>query len=377
MAVYVKKYNGSAWVDAAVKRYNGSAWVDATVNKWDGSKWVQLYPEVAVSTTETITGSSTTWTYRNSKYKNWKQEDAKQGDGSSYSDGDSHNFGFLNLSSSKFAGYKNVNSVSSAKYTAVRGGAGTYNTNQTIKFYRSNVVASSSAATPSGTCSGLFTTTTGGPGSGGTMSNRTIASDTLSNCLSWMNAVDSKPQLYIASSTAADYLSIKGASKMTATYVYMAKMAVFTNANEPMLINLNRLTNMSESEVYHKMVIYPHEENMTLAEIIANREEKNLEEITYDSIIEGYKKQIVTSGSSIVDNKIKVNLNYLTDEHIPEYSIDNETFYPLISNEIDTYVGELPKEFNKNKHNVYIRVVNKVKDCIDFEYVKEPLFLIL
>lgn len=33
MAVYVKKYNGSAWVDAAVKRYNGSAWVDATVNK--------------------------------------------------------------------------------------------------------------------------------------------------------------------------------------------------------------------------------------------------------------------------------------------------------------------------------------------------------
>ena len=58
MAIYVKRYNGSSWVDGVVKRYNGSSWVDAYTYRWDGSKWVQIYPETAITVTDkTLTGS--------------------------------------------------------------------------------------------------------------------------------------------------------------------------------------------------------------------------------------------------------------------------------------------------------------------------------
>ena len=40
----IKKWNGSAWVDAENKRWDGSAWVDAYTYKWDGSNWIQIYP---------------------------------------------------------------------------------------------------------------------------------------------------------------------------------------------------------------------------------------------------------------------------------------------------------------------------------------------
>ena len=229
--IQVKKYNGSAWVDGAVKKYNGSSWVDGYTYKWNGSAWVQIYPDTFVSTSKTITGSSTTWTYRAKVYKNWKKEDAKQGSGGKYSSsggsGDSNHYGFLNLSSNKFTGHGDVNSVNSASYTAKRGGAGTYNVNQTIKFYRGNVVpTSSSSASPVNTLSGKFTCTTGSNvGSGGTMSNRSITG--LDNFKNWMNGVSSKPQLYISSTASADYLSIKGAATVKASYVYRADVITY------------------------------------------------------------------------------------------------------------------------------------------------------
>ena len=40
----IKKWNGSAWVDAENKRWDGSNWVDAYTYKWDGSAWIQIYP---------------------------------------------------------------------------------------------------------------------------------------------------------------------------------------------------------------------------------------------------------------------------------------------------------------------------------------------
>lgn len=40
----IKKWNGSAWVDAENKRWDGSNWVDAYTYKWDGSNWIQIYP---------------------------------------------------------------------------------------------------------------------------------------------------------------------------------------------------------------------------------------------------------------------------------------------------------------------------------------------
>ena len=49
----IKKWNGSAWVDAENKRWDGSNWVDAYTYKWDGSNWIQIYP--ATFTNKTVT----------------------------------------------------------------------------------------------------------------------------------------------------------------------------------------------------------------------------------------------------------------------------------------------------------------------------------
>ena len=407
--IQVKKYNGSAWVNGAVKKYNGSSWVDAYTYKWNGSAWVQIYPDTFVSTSKTITGSSTTWTYRAKVYKNWKQEDAKQGSGGKYSSsggsGDSNHYGFLNLSSNKFTGHGDVNSVSSASYTAKRGGAGTYNKNQTIKFYRGNVVpTSSSSASPVNTLSGKFTCTTGSNvGSGGTMSNRSITG--LDNFKNWMNGVSSKPQLYISSTASEDYLSIKGASTVKASYVYHADIVIYTpppsgggaavmsyGLRSPSSTYNTRTTTTSfgsgsvlkkvQSTVddgYHTMVIYPEEKNMTLDEIVAYRTENNLPDISTNDILTDYVKQIVIKDIKIDSdtNTVTAVLDGLQDGHIPEYSIDGTNYSFMPSSTVDTYVGDLTPEFDKNRHYVYIRVRNEKTDSIDFEYIEEPLFLVV
>ena len=403
--IQIKKYNGSAWVDGAVKKYNGSSWVDGYTYKWNGSAWVQIYPDTFVSTSKTITGSSTTWTYRAKVYKNWKQEDAKQGSGGNYSSsggsGDSNHYGFLNLSSNKFTGHGDVNSVSSASYTAKRGGAGKYNVNQTIKFYRGNIVPTSpSSASPVDTLSGNFTCTTGSNvGSGGTMSNRSITG--LDNFKNWMNGVSGKSQLYISSTASADYLSIKGASTVKASYVYRADVITYVPSGggaasyglrSPSNTYSTRTTTTSfgsgsvlkkvqstVDDAYHTMVIYPEEKNMTLDEIVAYRTENNLPDISTNDILTDYVKQPVIKDFKIDhdNHMVKVQLDGLQDGHIPEFSIDGDNYYFMSSPSVDIYTGDLTSEFDKNRDYVYIRVRNEITDSIDLEYIEEPLFLVV
>lgn len=403
--IQIKKYNGSAWVDGAVKKHNGSSWVDGYTYKWNGSAWVQIYPDTFVSTSKTITGSSTTWTYRAKIYKNWKQEDAKQGSGGNYSSsggsGDSNHYGFLNLSSNKFTGHGDVNSVSSASYTAKRGGAGKYNNNQTIKFYRGNVVPTSpSSASPANTLSGNFTCTTGSNvGSGGTMSNRSISG--LDNFKNWMNGVSGKSQLYISSTASADYLSIKGASTVKASYVYRADVITYVpsgggaavmSLRSPSSTYNTRTTTTSfgsgsvlkkvqftVDDAYHTMVIYPEEKNMTLDEIVAYRTENNLPDISINDILTDYVKQPVIKDFKIDhdNHMVKVQLDGLQDGHIPEFSIDGDNYYFMSSPSVDIYTGDLTSEFDKNRDYVYIRVRNEITDSIDLEYIEEPLFLVV
>ena len=388
-----------------VKKYNGSSWVDGYTYKWNGSAWVQIYPDTFVSTSKTITGSSTTWTYRAKVYKNWKQEDAKQGSGGNYSSsggsGDSNHYGFLNLSSDKFTGHGDVNSVSSASYTAKRGGAGTYNVNQTIKFYRGNVVPTSpSSASPVDTVSGKFTCTTGSNvGSGGTMSNRSITG--LDNFKNWMNGVSSKPQLYISSTASADYLSVRGASTVKASYVYRADVITYIpsgggaasySLRSPSNTYSTRTTTTSfgsgsvlkkvqstVDDAYHTMVIYPEEKNMTLDEIVAYRTENNLPDISINDILTDYVKQPVIKDFKIDhdNHMVKVQLDGLQDGHIPEFSIDGDNYYFMSSPSVDIYTGDLTSEFDKNRDYVYIRVRNEITDSIDLEYIEEPLFLVV
>lgn len=397
MTIYVKKYNGSAWVDGAVKRWNGSSWVDAYTYKWNGSAWQQIYPETAISTTKTVSGGSTTttYTYRNLDYKNWKQEDAKQGNGnpnaSSTGIADRHNIGWLNVSSSGFTGTGNINSISSASYTGTRGGAGAYNTNQTIKFYRG---PSRPSGSPVSSLAGLFTSTTGGPGSGGAISAKAIASDTYTNLMAWMNGTSSKPYLYINSTTSADYLSLKGQSSIKATYVYIAAAAAYnldSDSNTATYdlrstkttsfasgLTLQKSVPSNNSNIY-RMVLYPEEIGMTLEEVMAHREENNLDDISSNDVLTDYVKQPIIKDFNIDrDNYIvKVQLDGLKEGHIPEFSIDGDNYYLMSSSSVDIYTGDLTSEFDKNRDYVYVRVRNEITDSIDLEYIEEPLFLVV
>ena len=404
--IQVKKYNGSAWVNGAVKKYKGSSWVDAYTYKWNGSAWVQIYPDTFVSVSnKSVTGSSTTWSYRAQIYKNWKQEDAKQGNGGHYSNsggsGDSNHYGFLNLSSDKFTGHGNVNSVSSATYSGKRGGAGNYNNNQTIKFYRGSIVPTAAGSTaPTSDVTGNFTCTTGSNvGNGGSISNKSISGTT--NLISWMNGVGGKKQLYIYSNSASDYLSLKGASTIKATYVYRADVITYTppkasaasySLRSPSNTYSTRTTTTSfgsgsvlkkvqstVDDAYHTMVIYPEEKNMTLDEIVAYRTENNLPDISTNDILTDYVEQIVIKDIKIDSDTHTVTtvLEGLQDGHIPEYSIDGTNYNFMPSSTVDTYYGDLTPEFDKNRDYVYIRVRNEKTDSIDFEYIEEPLFLVL
>lgn len=403
MTIYVKKYNGSAWVDGAVKKWNGSSWVDGYTYRWNGSGWVQIYPDTYVSTTKTVTGSSTTWSYRAQVYRNWKREDAKQGNGGNYNNsggsGDSTHYGFLNLSASKFTGYGKVNSVSSASYTAKRGGAGYYNNNQTIKFYRGSIVPTAAGSTsPTNDLSGNFTCTTGSNvGSGGTMSNRSISG--LDNFKNWMNGVSNKLQLYIYSNSSSDYLSISGASTVKASYVYSSDTVMYASPSSasyslrPSASTFGTRTTTTSfgsgkvlkkvqstvDNAYHTMVIYPEEKGMTLDEIVAYRTENNLPDISSNNVLTDYVKQIIINDFKIDSdtNTVTVILDGLQDGHIPEYSIDGTNYNFMPSSTVDTYVGDLTSEFDKNRDYVYIRVRNEKTDSIDFEYIEEPLFLVL
>lgn len=405
--IQVKKYNGSAWVDGAVKKYNGSSWVDGYTYKWNGSAWVQIYPDTFVSVSnKSVTGSSTTWSYRAQIYKDWKQEDAKQGNGGHYSSsggsGDSTHYGFLNLSSDKFTGHGNVNSVSSATYSGKRGGAGKYNNNQTIKFYRGSIVPTAAgSSSPTSNVTGNFTCTTGSNvGNGGSISNRSISGTT--NLISWMNGVSGKKQLYIYSNSSSDYLSLKGASTIKATYVYRADVITYKppkasaasySLRSPSASAFSTRTTTTSfgsgsvlkkvqstvDDAYHTMVIYPEEKNMTLDEIVAYRTENNLPDISTNDILTDYVEQIVIKDIKIDSDTHTVTtvLEGLQDGHIPEYSIDGTNYSFMPSSTVDTYYGDLTPEFDKNRDYVYIRVRNEKTDSIDFEYIEEPLFLVL
>ena len=404
--IQVKKYNGSAWVNGAVKKYKGSSWVDAYTYKWNGSAWVQIYPDTFVSVSnKSVTGSSTTWSYRAQIYKNWKQEDAKQGNGGHYSNsggsGDSTHYGFLNLSSDKFTGHGNVNSVSSATYSGKRGGAGNYNNNQTIKFYRGSIVPTAAgSSSPTSDMSGNFTCTTGSNvGSGGSISNKSISGT--DNFKNWMNGVNGKKQLYIYSNSSSDYLSLKGASTIKASYVYRADVITYIpsgggaasySLRSPSNTYNTRTTTTSfgsgsvlkkvqstVDDAYHTMVIYPEEKNMTLDEIVAYRTENNLPDISINDILTDYVKQPVIKDFNIDhdNHMVKVQLDGLQDGHIPEFSIDGDNYYFMSSPSVDIYTGDLTSEFDKNRDYIYIRVRNEITDSIDLEYIEEPLFLVV
>lgn len=368
---YVKKWNGSAWVDAAVKKWNGSAWVTGLVKKWNGSAWVQIYPDTDVTVSgRTITATASGMTNYRTTWSNWgNTAEARQGNGSSYS-GSAAYYGFLNMNRTSWVGSGSITSVSSASFTGRRGGSGSYNTNQTIKFYRSATNANTSGGPKS--LEGNWTCATNSPGSGGTMSNKAISQTT--NFMNWMNGVGGKNYAYIYSNVASDYLNVTTAS-FTATYAYKASTYSFENMDSKASFKTGII--LPENEVYHRMLVYEEEKDMTLREIIQHRTENNLDDIRFSDVNDEIVYIPYTTDYKIKDGKVHITLHRLVDGDVVEYTIDGVTYFPISAgSEIDKYEAILPQDFDKNRDTVHVRVRNTIKDDIRYELDIEPLILI-
>lgn len=372
MAVYTKKYNGSAWVTAPVKKWNGSAWVDARVQKWTGSAWTQLYPETAVTTSKTISSTSFN-TYRDSKWLNTNT--ARQGVYSSYGSC----MGYLGLNAANFPGSGSITSIGSATFTGVRGGAGSYNSNQTLRFHRNNGAPSSTPGTPTG----QFNATTGGPGSGKTMSNRAITMS--SEVVNWANQVGSKPYLYVYSTSTSDYADIQTSCSITLNnYIYTAKTIAFESEKAiPLLMTADMYKATKNREPYHSMTVYEDEVNMTLEEIIQRRVDGIVEDIPYDSIIQApdikpwtRNYEVYESNTLSLDKQlfVKVEIFNMGMDDEAQYSLDGEEWFTLIGEdaEDDYLYGKLPSEFNKYRDFIHVRIIDKKKELIYNTLTIEP-----
>lgn len=379
MAVYTKKWNGSAWVTAPVKKWNGSAWVDAKVQKYNGSAWVQIYPETSVTTSKTLT-SSTFNTWRGSKWLNTGT--ARQGEYSSYG----ACAGYLGINAGNFTGSGTISSISSAKFSGTRGAAGYYNNNQTLYFYRSNVAPSSSA---SSSLTGKFTGTTGGPGSGKTMSNRAISVN--AETKNWANKVSSKPYLYIYATGTSNYADIKTTFSITLNYTYGARMVTF-EAKDAVALNVSpyMYREITGKNPYCSMVIHEDEENMTLEEIIRRREDGVVEAINNEDVIDApeispwtreykiFKDENAKDKSLKSRNKIKIEVFNMDMDDEAQFSLDGVEWFTLMGeNPEDNYLyGDLPLDFNEYRDSVYVRVVDKKKEVIHTELSIEPKIFI-
>lgn len=376
MTVYTKKYNGSAWVTAPVKKWNGSAWVDAKVMKWTGSAWSQLYPETAVTTSKTLSSTSFN-TYRQSKWLNTNT--ARQGVYSSYGSC----MGYLGLNAANIAGSGSITSIGSATFTGVRGGAGSYNNNQTLRFHRNNGAPSSTPGTPTG----QFNATTGGPGSGKTMSNRAITMN--SEVTNWANQVGSKPYLYVYSTSSSDYADIQTSCSITLNnYVYTAKTIAFESEKAiPLLMTADMYRETMNKEPYHSMTVYENEIDMTLEEIIQRRVDGIVEDIPYDSIIQAPEIKPWTRNYEVYESNtfslnkqlfVKVEVFNMDMNDEAQYSLDGEEWFTLYGTDVnsDYLIAELPKDFNKYRDFIYVRVIDKEKEIIHTELNIEPLIYI-
>lgn len=370
MAVYVKRYNGSAWVDAVVKRYNGSAWVDALVKKYTGSAWQQIYPETSVSTSKTLTGSGSNLNTYRSKWDNGSV--AKQGKYSSYAAA----HGYLGVKSTSLTGYGNISAISSAKFSGTRDGSGTYNNNQTLYFYRSNIAPATTS--PSGTLTGSWTSTTGGPGSGGAMSNRTVTVNT--NTLNWANNVSSKPNLYIYSTATGDYAGIKTSFSLALTYTYKAATLSFNSLDEAGIeASPYVYRQVKGTTPYYSLTVYDDEKNLTLREIIERREKGLVEDIARDSVIDYPETKVWTREYKIEDdNTFKLEVFNMKWDEEAQYSLDGEKWETLYGTDKESnfVAAKLPEDFNKYRDFIYVRIVDKKKETIQVELTVDPIIYV-
>lgn len=383
MATYVWKWNGSAWVVSPFKKWNGSAWVDATVWKWGSNNaWIQIYPDIAVQGGNTIdvpTDGMSNW---RTTWSNWGNKgEARQGNGSQYG-GSAAYYGYMNLDASSFAGSGKINSITSATFTGLRGDSGYYNKNQSIKFYRSNVIGKTSGSTnsPVGTTEGLFTCQTGAPGMNKMMNNRPIDASTYGNLMNWLNKVGGKSKLYIYSNLSDDYLDIKSA-KFSMNYAYATRSLIFpTKESSPIVMSRDVYRMETGKNPYFSILAYEGEENMSLEEILRRREDGIVSPIDKNNLMVGCNINPWTREYDVYfdikskTKKIKIEVFNMGMNDEAQYSIDGNSWNTLIgTTPDDTYLyGNLPEDFNTFQDGIRVRVINKEKDSKYLDLYIEP-----
>lgn len=379
MAIYVKRYNGSSWVNTTVKRYNGSSWVDAYTYRWDGSKWVQIYPETIVTVSDKAVTSGTMNNYK-SKMSDWKGDKiARQGNGSTWS-GSPANWGYMAISASSFTGSGSITSVTSAYFKGTRGGSGYYNDDQTVQFYRSAITTSGTPTTSN--IAGNFKCTFKMPGKDTAFPNKAITMGT--NGLNWLNQANSQPRLYIYSNVAGDYASFTGTCTVTASYKYQAASAAFIDDTSPaMLLTAKDDYNSIQNTSYHVMPIYKEEENMSLTEIMQRREDGIVEDIDITTVdrygmpdpwSRNYRVEEDRDGNLMALVEV-FNLKMSSEVQMSLDKVNWTTMYQLDPK--NNYMqAPLPPDFSKLTDWVYVRCIDKELDLIHFELDIEPVLII-
>jgi hypothetical protein len=374
LAVYTKKWSGSAWVTAPVKRYNGSSWVDAYTYRWNGSKWIQIYPETGVTQNFGWATGGKFRSWRSNGYETTTSTTTfKQGPYNSYSAA----YGYSDLTSASIPGTKNVTDIDGIEIYATRGGAGSYNEDRTIRFWRS---ANKPDAVPT-LLGSAWTATAYGVGSGETFySDMSITTHTLN----WVNQANSGKYLWIYTSSASEYLSLGPVFKLEIDYTYVATTAAFVDDTTPATVvtaadDYNSIKNTS----YHTMTIYDDEIDMTLQEIMKRREDGIVEDIKPSCVDRLYTPKPWSRDYYVTEDRdgnklVIVEVFSLQMDDEVQFSVDgiNWTTMTQFETKFCFMEGILPPDFNKMYDWVYIRCVNLKTDELHFVLDIEPTIII-
>ena len=374
MAIGVKRYNGSSWVNGAVKKYNGSSWVDAYTYRWNGSKWVQIYPETAVTQSFGWEGNNDYRSWREGGYENTSgQKSAKQGPYGSYGAA----YGYLDILSSSIPGTKNIESIDYVDVKTTRMGAGEYNADKTIYFWRS---ADKPDSVPT-LLGSSWTAPAPGVGSGvGFDTDMSINSHTLN----WANQVGSGKYLWIYTSSASQYLSLGVQFKLEMGYTYAATSAAFIDAETPAtILTAEDDYNSAKNTSYHVMTIYDDEVDLSLTEIMKRREDGIVEDIKTSCVDRMHMPKPWSREYKVTEDRDGNQIALIevfglrTDDEV-QMSLDKINWITMkqLQSKYGFYEGVLPQDFNKMYDWIYIRCIDTKADKLHFETEIEPIIIL-
>lgn len=330
------KWNGSAWVGGdCFKNTNGNWNEKATIFKNVNGNWVQIYPDLAADTSQYVDNGPMKRHLPDSNQ--WLFQNASEGDGTPWG-GSRNTTGYLGVTNEDFNYYGSVISVSSAKLYVKRARGGYTGSGMDFHIKSINNVTSTPYA-------GYTFGTVYNGGGEGTVTHGFLDTNNVKN---WMNDPGSK---YLAINNGNGKYGCISNITFDISYSYRVNRAIFMK--QPNIMNLAVMNNaIPKTEIYHEMLIYPDELNMTLPEIVQHRTENNIPDIKASNEIEKpYILNFKIEGESFILDLF--NLKEMESEFY--FKLEDGIKRKFIWIKGDTYKGILPANY---KGNLYIRIEN-------------------